>query len=160
MQDRFSAKTDELITLTFDFELNGLHQKENETLSAYYKRMITLMKRVNARDRPISATAVTSLTLIETAVLEMIMKAFVRSLYDEDVQQRTTEGLAASDKSLRGVFAVAETARKTKMKLKKMIDEKEKLRKLRFYKSLVQKNMIDTQIETLLTTYDRKPATS
>ena len=47
--------------------------------------MITLMKRVNAKDRLISAIAVTSLTLIKTAVLEMIMKTFVRDLYDEDV---------------------------------------------------------------------------
>ena len=88
------------------------------------------MRRVNVKDRFISATAVTSLTLIETAVLKMIMKTFVRDLYDEDVQQRVTEELTASDKSLKKVFVVAKTARKIKMKLKKMIDEKEKLRKL------------------------------
>ncbi len=93
----------------------------------------TLMGRVNARDRPSSTTGpATPLSLMEAAVLEMVMKAFVRGLYDEDVQLRATEGLATSGRSLKGVYSLAETVRKTKAELKKMSDEKERLRELRF----------------------------
>ena len=159
LQDRFPAKSGELITSTFESELKELQQRADETLAAYYKKVVTLMSRFNARDRP-SSTSVLAilLTLMKSAVLKMVMKAFVRDLIDEDIQLRATEDLATSDRSLRGVYALAETARKIKMKLKKMADEREKLRELQFYKSLVQKNMSRTQIEALLTTYDKKPA--
>ena len=159
LQDRFPAKSGELVTSTFESELEELHQRAEETLAAYYKRVVTLMGRVNARDRPTSAAIdATPLTLMESAVLEMVMKAFVRGLHDEDIQLRATEGLATADKSLRGVYALAETARKTKLELKKMSEEKEKMKELQFYKNLVQERMSRTQIEALLTTHDRKSA--
>ena len=44
------------------------------------------MRKVNVKNRLILATAATSLTLIKIAVLKMIMKTFIRDLYDEDVQ--------------------------------------------------------------------------
>lgn len=57
LQDRFPAKSGELVTSTFESALEELHQRADETLAAYYKLVVTLMGRVNARDRP-SSTAV------------------------------------------------------------------------------------------------------
>ncbi len=42
LQDRFPAKSGELITSTFESELEELRQREDETLAAYYKRVVTL----------------------------------------------------------------------------------------------------------------------
>ena len=119
------------------------------------------MNKINARDRlSLTVVKILFLILMKSAVLKMMIKVFVRELMNEDIQLRVIEDLITSNKLLRNVYFLAETARKIKIKLKKMIDEREKLRKLQFYKSLIQKNMFRTQIETFFTIYDKKSASS
>lgn len=72
------------------------------------------------------------------------MKTFVRDLQDKNIQLKIIEELITLNKSLKDVYVLVETIKKIKMKLKKMINERKKLRKLQFYKSLIQKNMFRT----------------
>ena len=104
--ERFPAKSTEVATVSFNTELSELKQQD-ESLSAYYERVSAMMQRVGARDRPHSQTPGTQLTLLE-AMLDNIMRSFLKGLADPNVCREATRGLASVDSSLRGIYMLAE----------------------------------------------------
>lgn len=150
-QERFPAEVVETSVVSFNLELSELHQCHNETISSYYKRVCSLMLRVGARDRPSDTR--NELSLLESATLDIILKAFVKGLADEDVKKDTIRGLSIGGCLLRGVCNLAEDALRSKKELKKFLDEDLRAKELQFYKSVVQKNMNSEKIEALLASY-------
>ena len=51
LSERFPVKSSEVSTISFNTELSELKQHD-ESLSVYYKRLLAMMQRVGARDRP------------------------------------------------------------------------------------------------------------
>jgi len=88
--ERFPSKSAEISTTTFDMELTDLKQQD-ESLSAYYKRVTAMMQRVGARDRPHVATE-KPLTPLEVAKLDTVMRAFIKGLADVDLRSRPSFG--------------------------------------------------------------------
>lgn len=113
------------------------------------------MLRVDARDR--SSDTRNELSLLKSATLDIILKAFVKGLADEDVKKDTIRGLSISGRSLRGVCNLAEDALRSKKELKKFLDEELRAKELQFYKSVVQKNMNPEKIQALLASYKSHP---
>ena len=56
----------EVVSISFDVEITELRQRFDESLSIYYKRVLNLMQRVGAQNRP-AALSSTSLTLLESS---------------------------------------------------------------------------------------------
>ena len=119
-QKRFSAKTVKSSTINFHTELGEFRQKTNESINAYYKRMLNFMSRVAARDRSV----VERLSLLKETTLGEIIKTFVRELHDGDVKKKIIRGLIIFDRSLRELFAIAENADRSKKKMKKIMKKK------------------------------------
>ena len=113
------------------------------------------MLRVGARDRPAAGLAV--LSLLESATLDVIMKAFVKGLFDDEVRKDTIRGLTTTGRSLRGLCTLAEDADRAKKELHKLLDEEHKTRELDFYRDVVRQNMAQEKIESLLATYRAQP---
>ena len=86
-QERFPAEAVEAPAVSFDLELSELHQRQDETIDSYYKKVCSLMLRVGARDQP--SDPCSELSLLESATLDIIIKAFVKGLADEDVKKDT-----------------------------------------------------------------------
>ena len=120
-QERFPAKSVETSTVSFDLELSNLHQKEGESISFYYRRVCAFMLRVGAKDKSTDGTF--TLSLLEAATLDVILKAFVRGLADADIRKDTIRGLNTSGRSLRGVCSLAEDVERSKKELLKFLDE-------------------------------------
>jgi hypothetical protein len=107
--ERFSTKAVELSPIPFDVELSELRQRPDETLASFYKRVTNLMQRVGAKDRSALASS-TTLTLLKSAMLDTILRAFITEISDHAVQREATRGMAATDRSLRSIYNLAEEA--------------------------------------------------
>ena len=151
--ERFPSKIVETTPVAFDVELSDLHQKPDESLSTYYGRVTSLMRRIGAKDRPASTPSSTPFTLLESAMLDTILRSFIRGLNDPEIRKEATRGMAPSDRSLRNIYNLAEEARRTNLEIQKLLDEEAKTDELRFYKSLVQKNLPQQQVASLLASY-------
>ena len=82
--DCFPAKTvPETIQLSFNVELAYFKQGENEILPAYYRRMVSLMHRVSLPNR----SPRIEMKALESAILDMVIKAFIIGLADRDIRQ-------------------------------------------------------------------------
>ena len=151
--ERFPTKSSEVSTISFDTELSELKQ-HNESLSAYYKRLLAMMQRVGARDRPTQVSESSPmLSMLEEAMLESVMKAFLRGLADPDVRREATRAVAAPDRSLRGAYTLAEEARRTKAEIQKLNDEEYKTKENELLRSIVQKTMSKSQLDNLVSSY-------
>ncbi|KAL8646371.1 MAG: hypothetical protein Q9210_006179, partial [Variospora velana] len=115
LQERFAAKSVDI----------DLVQKADESIANYYKRTMNLMQRIGAKDRP----ATGSYSLMETAVLDSVVRAFVKG---------TPRCRGQTDFSLRSIYLLAEEARRTKAEVSKLISEESKDRELGLLRSLIQ----------------------
>ncbi len=150
--ERFPTKAVEIFLISFDVELSELHQRSDETLASFYKRVTSLMQRVGAKDRP-ALTSSTTLTLLESAMLDTILRAFIKGISDHIVQREATRGMAAADRSLKSIYNLAEEARRTNLEIQKLFEEEVKSKELVFYKDLAERNMSKSQIDALMTAY-------
>ena len=150
---RFPMKTTEVSSTSFDTELSELRQQD-ESLAAYYKRLTVLMQHVGARDRPSKTTkADPPLQMLEAAMLESIMKAFLRGLSDPDVRREATRGLAVPERSLLGLYNLADEARRTKAAVQKLDEEERKSKENDVLRALVQKTMSKDQLDSLVSSF-------
>lgn len=151
--ESFPSKEIEVSPIPFEVELAELHQRPEEPLSAYYKRVCGLMKGVGAKDRPASTPASPGLNPMESAFLDTVLRAFIRGLNDQEIRKEATRGMAQADRSLLGIYSLAEEARRTSLEVQKLLDEEAKTDELKFYKSLVEKNLPQQQVASLLASY-------
>jgi seryl-tRNA synthetase len=107
------------------------------------------MLRVDAKDR----SAIEALSLLKSAILDVIMKTFVRELHDDDVRKKTIRELIAADRSLRRLCTMTENANRSKREFRKLMKKENKSRKLKFYKEMIQRIMSKEKIESMLASF-------
>ena len=81
--ERFFFKIVKIISMSFDVELAELRQRDDESLHAYYKRVINLMQRVEVKNR----TLIVTLTLLESTMLDIILRVFIKNLVNTKVRK-------------------------------------------------------------------------
>jgi hypothetical protein len=99
------------------------------------------MNQVGAKDRPRSIILQAPLTSLESTMLNTIIRSFIRGIIDEDVKCQTFKGMGSPERSLLGMYTIAEKARRTKIELQKFKKEEIKIKELNFYKTLIKRNM-------------------
>lgn len=132
--------------MSLDLELSELKQKHDEPLNAYYRRASTLLARMGAKNRGPNV----SLSLIKLIMLNGVIRAFIRGIEDREIQKKAFRGLSAQDRSLRRIYTLADEARKTNLKVKKLVDEEIKTKELEYFRSLVLKIMSKAQLNVML----------
>ena len=93
--EEFPSKAIKIVSLLIDVKLLELHQRLGKSLAAYYKRVLNLMQRVGARDRP-TPTIISGLTTLESLMLDTILQAFTRGLSDHELHKKATWGMAST----------------------------------------------------------------
>ena len=150
--ERFPSKAVKATYIPSDIEITELRQRPEETLSTYYKRVLNLMQRVRAKDRPAS-TPNTAFTLLESSMLDIILRASIRGLNNHEIRKEATRDMASTDRSLYMIYNLAEEARRTNAEIQKLLNEKVKSDQLSFYKSLVERNVSKQQVASLLASH-------
>ena len=154
-QKRFPTKSSKVNQISFDSELQNLRQKRDEFLLTYYKRVLLMMQRVGAKNRPISGSGII-LSFLRMAMLDSIIRAFIRGLIEDQVKLDSTKMLAFSERFLRGVYILVEESRRTKKEFQKFKNEQAKQEELNFLRDVVQRNMTSIQIQALRASYHNK----
>ncbi len=145
-------KAIEVSSISFDVELAKLHQRFDETLLSFYKRITSLMQRVRAKNRPASNFS-TILTLLKSVMLDTILRAFIKEIKDHTVRKEAIREMTAADRSLKSVYNLTEEIRRINLKIQKIYEEKIKSKQFTFYKDLAKRNMSRNQIDALITVY-------
>ena len=111
---KYPTKMVEPTTTNFDSEISDLAQDEDEALLAYYRRTLSLLSRIGCRDRPKKVTLmVMELTSLESAMLDTVLRAFVKGLRDGDIRRDALRGLVSQDRSLHAIYSLAEEFKAT-----------------------------------------------
>lgn len=156
-QARFPAKSYDSTSAGFDVELRDLVQMKDESLHIYYQRVLAMMHRVGARDRFSGGPL---LTVLESTTLDMVIRAFVKGLSDEDVQREAAGGKDYTDRSLRRTYSMAEQARSSKSEWAKVLEGKETARQLDSFSYLEQLNTRKEGIPSPMMRHPANPAAS
>ena len=74
------------MSISFNVKLKSFFQRFNEFLFAYYKRVVILMQKVNAKNK--SLLNITILNFLKTIMLNIILKAFIKELLNHAIQRK------------------------------------------------------------------------
>jgi len=133
---RFSSKAIEISFISFDVKLFELRQRSDEALVIFYKRVTSLMQHVEAKDKS-AFSSFTTFTLLKSAMLNIILRVFIKKISNHIVQREVIRSMTAINKSLKSIYNLAEKARWMNLKIQKLFNEKVKSKKLIFYKKLI-----------------------
>ena len=145
LSERFFAKTQEFTTINFDEKMINSRQKKNETLMSYYKKMTFIMFWMKRKDRDIIV-----FLQIEFVFLKTVIRVFVRKINDRYVQIEASRHLIESNRFLRDIYATIEKTNSNKSVIRKLIDEKSKIKKLKYLRFYVLKIIIQTLLKSNL----------
>lgn len=105
LRERFPARIMDYQTSTSD--IDDITQNDGEALLAYYNRILSILHRVGCRD----AVPGVILTLPEQAVLQGLIRQFVRGLNDNKLRQQAIMMSAMTATGLRQVYTIVQNAR-------------------------------------------------
>ena len=150
--DVFSSREVEVSLISFEIKLIKLHQRLNELLFIYYKRICNFIKGVSAKNKLISMSAAV-FSLFESTMLDIILRSFIRNIDDHEIRKKVIKDMIIIDRFFRFVYNLVEEARRINVKIQKFAKEKSKSNELLFYKSLMKKNLSKQQMTSLLTSH-------
>lgn len=151
--EKFPSRIIESIFISFDIEISDLHQKFEEFLISYYKRIYNLMQRINIKNRFIIIQITISLFTLEAIMFNIIFRAFLKGFNNHDIRKKIIRDMISIDRSFYMIYNFAEKVRKINLKIQKLFDEEFRLYEFKFYKSLVEKKMLKHQIASLFSEY-------
>ena len=138
--DIFSSREVEVSLISFKIKLIKLYQRLNELLSAYYKRICNFIKDINVKNKFISISVI-AFSLLEFAMLDIILKFFIRNIDDHEIRKKVIKNIIIIDRFFRFVYNLAKEARRINVKIQKLAKKKNKSNELLFYKSFIKKNL-------------------
>ena len=139
---KYPAKIVKIVPISFNAEIADLKQSKKKAFLLYYKRTSALLQRIKGKNRKrVPGIQNIRLSTLKSVMLNTVLKAFVRSLLNKDVRRDLFKGLTISNRSLQGLYTLAEEARRSKIELQKLEAEEQKLAELQFYKNIIYKNI-------------------
>jgi hypothetical protein len=113
------------------------------------------MQRIDVKDRSSSISHVDEfiLSFFKSVMLDIILRAFIRELFDSEIRREVTREMISFDRSFKIIYQLIEKARRINIKIQKLYDEEIRQNELSFYRKLVQQSLLQTKIEAMLTQY-------
>ena len=148
-QKKFFVKTVKIFNISFDTKLKEMKQKSNEIINSYHKRFLILMLKYEIKNRFLTE----NLFFLKFVILNVIMKIFVRGLLNDEIKKKTIRELFAAKKFFRKLCSLTKNVDRSKKKFQKFMKKKNKFRKLKFYKNMMQRFMSKDRFEVMLINY-------
>jgi beta-glucosidase/6-phospho-beta-glucosidase/beta-galactosidase len=111
------------------------------------------MQRIDARNRSSSHVDEFILSFLESIMLDIILRAFIRELFDSKIRREATREMISLDRSLKIIYQLTEETRRTNIEIQKLYDEEVRQDELSFYRELTQQSLSQIKIEAMLTQY-------
>ncbi len=126
--DRFSFRIVEVVSISIDVELTELKQKSDEILISYYKRVTSLMQRVDVRDRFVSSSfthfSEFILFFLKSIMLNIILRTFIRELFEAEIRREAIRDMTSSNRFLKTIYQLAKKARRINIEIQKLYEKK------------------------------------
>jgi hypothetical protein len=81
------------------------------------------------------------------------MKSFVRDLLNDDIRKKTIRELIMTNRFLRELCNLTEDVDRAKKKFHKFMKEKNKIKKLTFYKEMISRSISQDKVQVMLIFY-------
>ncbi len=146
--NRFSFRIVEIVSMFTDVKLIELKQKFDEILVSYYKRMTSLMQRIDARDRFLAKKSI--LSSLKSAMLNIILYAFIRELIDSKIRREAIRDMISANKFLKTIYQLAKKARRINIKIQKLYEKEIRQNELSFYRHLILQFLSKIKIEIIV----------
>ena len=75
------------------------------------------MQRVEIKNRSTTSSIAISLTTLESAILNIILRVFIKDLIDYDIRKEATREMVSTNRSLSIIYNLAEEARRINVKI-------------------------------------------
>lgn len=148
--ERFSSEAVETAQVPFDIEISELLQGLEEPWMP--------ITSVPTKDG-ISTTG--ALTILESTMLNSVLRAWTKDLGHNDIRKDTVRGLAPPDRSLKQFYAIAEGTRRTKLGLDKLAPRNEKAERWTSAKTLPPRvHVTQEQHPRSFSGHDPRPSSS
>lgn len=84
----------------------------------YYKRIISLIQRVELKDRQIfTLTPLSTFTSIKSTILNTVIRTFIRDLINPEIRIKVTRTMTSGDRLLRIIYNLIKKARRINIKI-------------------------------------------
>jgi len=93
------------------------------------------------------------LLTFEFAMLNIVIRAFVRDLANSNVRIKITWAIVTIDRFLKVIYNLIKKTCRIKIKIKKLQNVEFKNKELEFYRIFAQKVILKTQLNSLITIY-------
>ena len=120
---KYSLQFTEIASISFNNEIADLKQKNKEVLLMYYKWMSDLLIRVEIKNRLRHHSEIVSLSSLKSAMLDTVLKFFIRSIQNTDIKKETLWELVTSEQSLQSIYTLTEKVRRVKIELCKLMNK-------------------------------------
>ena len=158
LEERFPGTSVDTAPIPLSTELLNLGQHSDESLASYYQRTANLMSRFGAKDRPSSTSALSTFSQVDGFTLDSIIQAFVRGITDQAIRKKIYKNWQ-DDFSLRGVYNLAEQARRSKLEVAKRMQEESKDSELDQLRAILQR-LPPSQVEAVRSALATNPGGS
>ena len=121
--EKYSLQFTEIASISFNNEIADLKQKDKEVLLMYYKQMSDLLIRIETKNRLRHHSEIVSLSSLKSAMLDTVLKFFIRSIQNTDIKKETLWELVTSEQSLQSIYTLTEKVRRVKIELCKLMNK-------------------------------------
>src|SRR5438034_10328268 len=129
--EQFSESLVKTEFISFYMKISELKQNKNEFLLIYYKKIVIMMKKMNARDQERSVLSdqsmSNSLNNLESAMLNIILETFIQEIADKEIKQTVIKHIMIVNRLLLRVYTVIKKTYGTKTRMIKFRKKKRKI---------------------------------
>ena len=123
LADKYPGRTIEHPPISFYVEISSLKQNHDKSLLLYYQQTLSLLYQIEGKDKTVEGSILIGLSILESVVLDIIIRAFLKGLFDKDVKQSILRVVATSGRLLHSLYIMAEESKTAQEKYNKIIQE-------------------------------------
>jgi len=108
---KYPRPINKIIPISFNIEIVEFKQSPEKSFLSYYKRVLTLISRIRAKDCKSTTTINTNpipLTPFESAIFNIILRTFIRDIVDKKIKYFILKYIISPDRSLLNIYITVE----------------------------------------------------
>jgi hypothetical protein len=122
LMEEFPTSVEDVTEIDVQSEIESLEQGPAEALASYYQRTLGILRKTHGRDRPRDTDRSTTLSGLEVTMLNCVVNAFVKGLFQDNLRKAALQKDAATCGALWKSYEMVQAAQRS-LQLEKQIEE-------------------------------------
>jgi hypothetical protein len=146
LTEEFPTSVQDITEADVQTEIENLSQGNEEALATYYQRTVSLLRRTHGRDKP-REDSNTALSGLETTMLNCVVNAFVKGIYEDELRRSALHKDAATCGALWKSYEMVQASQRS-ISLERQVEE-----------TLANKRRL-TELEKIVQDFTGRPVTA